>query len=148
MTSCLISAQVVSTLLMNIVPSGLPQLNVYLKGRRTKVELWAGAPFAVAGILSDVDLVIVGSYVVSGLLDKAHIGSASGGLVHCFYEAYGPYAASQLLSGVSRVADRFLKIASFSMSLADIMLNEKADKDRRRRFKVGSRSSACLWYST
>ncbi|KAL5109935.1 DNA-directed RNA polymerase I subunit rpa1 [Taenia crassiceps] len=127
--------QVLSTLLMNIVPVGLPQLNAYLEGRRTKVELWAGAPFAVARVLSDVDLVIVGSYVVSGLLDKAHIGSASGGLVHCFYEAYGPYAASQLLSGISRVADRFLKIASFSMSLADIMLNEKADKDRRRRFK-------------
>ncbi|KAL5968145.1 DNA-directed RNA polymerase I subunit rpa1 [Taenia solium] len=127
--------QVVSTLLMNIVPVGLPQLNAYLEGRRTKVELWAGAPFAVARVLSDVDLVIVGSYIVSGLLDKAHIGSASGGLVHCFYEAYGPYAASQLLSGISRVADRFLKITSFSMSLADIMLSEKADKDRRRRFK-------------
>ncbi|VDK23549.1 unnamed protein product [Taenia asiatica] len=133
----LIVALVVSTLLMNIVPVGLPQLNAYLEGRRTKVELWAGAPFAVARVLSDVDLVIVGSYIVSGLLDKAHIGSASGGLVHCFYEAYGPYAASQLLSGISRVADRFLKITSFSMSLADIMLSEKADKDRRRRFKIG-----------
>ncbi|CDS42506.1 DNA directed RNA polymerase I subunit RPA1 [Echinococcus multilocularis] len=127
--------QVVSTLLMNIVPVGLPQLNACLEGRRTKVELWAGAPFAIARVLSDVDLVIVGGYVASGLLDKAHIGSASGGLVHCFYEAYGPYAASQLLSGISRVADRFLKITSFSMSLADIMLSEKADKDRRRRFK-------------
>uniref|UniRef100_A0A0R3X8X7 DNA-directed RNA polymerase n=1 Tax=Hydatigena taeniaeformis TaxID=6205 RepID=A0A0R3X8X7_HYDTA len=137
--------QVVSTLLMNIVPAGLPQLNAYLAGRRTKVELWAGAPFAVARILSDVDLVIVGGYFASGLLDKAHIGSASGGMVHCFYEAYGPYAASQLLSGISRVADRFLKITSFSMSLADIMLSDKADRDRRRRFRVGFISShACV----
>uniref|UniRef100_A0A5K3EH83 DNA-directed RNA polymerase subunit n=2 Tax=Mesocestoides corti TaxID=53468 RepID=A0A5K3EH83_MESCO len=127
--------QVVSTLLMNVAPAGLPQLNAHIEGRRTKVELWAGVPFSRARILSDVDLVVVGGYLASGLLDKAHIGSASGGLVHCFYEAYGACAASQLLSGISRMADRFLKIASFTMSLADIMLNEKADKDRRKRFR-------------
>ena len=118
-----------STLLMNIVPIGLPQLNARLEAKRSKVALWAGTKYEFANDLSDANLIIVGGYVASGILDKAHIGSASGGLVHCFYEAYGASAAS-------RMADRFLKIASFTMSLADIMLNEKAEKDRCRRFKV------------
>lgn len=121
---------------MNITPVGLPHMNAHIEGKRTKVELWAGAPYARARVLSDVDLVIVGGYLASGMLEKAHIGSASGGLVHCIHEAYGPHAASQLLSGISRLADRFLKIGSFTMSLADIMLNARADKDRKRRFKV------------
>ncbi|BHF65833.1 DNA-directed RNA polymerase I subunit RPA1 [Sparganum proliferum] len=127
--------QVVSTLLMNITPPGLPHINAHIEGKRTKIELWAGAPFARAKLLSDVDLVICSGYLVSGMLEKAHIGSAAGGLVHFVHEAYGPYAASQLLSGISRMSDRFLKIVSFTMSLADIALNEKADRDRRRRFR-------------
>uniref|UniRef100_A0A0X3PF39 DNA-directed RNA polymerase subunit n=1 Tax=Schistocephalus solidus TaxID=70667 RepID=A0A0X3PF39_SCHSO len=127
--------QVVSTLLMNITPPGLPHINAHIEGKRTKIELWAGAPFARAKLLSDVDLVICGGYLVSGMLEKAHIGSAAGGLVHFVHEAYGPHAASQLLSGISRMSDRFLKIVSFTMSLADIALREKADRDRRRRFR-------------
>lgn len=127
--------QVFSTLFLNITPAGLPHLNAHIEGKKAKTELWAGAPYARAKILSDVDLIICSGYLVSGMLDKAHIGSASGGLVHCTYEAYGAQAASQLLSGISRLADRFLKLGSFTMSLADIALSAEADRDRKRRFQ-------------
>lgn len=130
--------QVVSTLLMNIAPDGFPFLNHFVKGKNVKVSMWAGCDGEKARLLNDVDLVVVDGYLASGMLDKAHIGSASGGLVHSVYEAYGPHAASQLLSGISRMADRFLKFSSFTMSLSDIMLGVEADKERRKRFKVRS----------
>lgn len=128
--------QVISTLLMNITPGGLPFLNHFVKGKNVKVSTWVGSNEERARVMNDVDLVIVDGYMASGMLDKAHIGSAAGGLVHSVYEAYGPHAAAQLLSGISRLADRFLKSSSFTMSLADIMLNLEADMLRKARLNV------------
>ncbi|VDO06290.1 unnamed protein product [Rodentolepis nana] len=127
--------QVISTLLMNIAPDGLPYLSHYVKGKNVKVSMWVGGNDERSRIMNDVDLVIVDGYLASGMLDKAHIGSAAGGLVHSVYEAYGPHAAAQLLSGISRLSDRFLKSSSFTMSIADLMLTKEADKTRKTHFK-------------
>nr|CAH8848798.1 unnamed protein product [Trichobilharzia regenti] len=126
--------QVISTLLINLTPPGLLPLNATLKGRRTKAELWSGVAPGGPTPLSDVDLVVCDGYLVSGMLDKAHIGSSSTGLVHCVYEAYGPESASCLLNGICLLANRFLKFIAFTMGIKDILLSKRADKERDRRF--------------
>ncbi|TPP59342.1 DNA-directed RNA polymerase subunit [Fasciola gigantica] len=77
--------------------AGLPFLNATLRGRRTKAELWSGAAPGQPTPLSDVDVVVCDGYLASGMLDKAHIGSSTGGLVHCVYEAYGPESGAHRL---------------------------------------------------
>ncbi|KAL3315275.1 DNA-directed RNA polymerase I subunit RPA1 [Cichlidogyrus casuarinus] len=126
--------QVISTILMNILPPHLARINLEIKGKKTKAELWAGVGPGEATPLSDVDLVFANGHMCSGMLDKAHIGGASGGLVHHVYEAYGPQAASDLLSSISRMANQFLKRISFTLGLQDIMLTPQADQQRCTNF--------------
>ncbi|VDP89884.1 unnamed protein product [Echinostoma caproni] len=127
--------QVISTLLMNLTPAGLPYLNLTLRGRRTKAELWSGAAPGQPTPLSDVDVVVCDGYLASGMLDKAHIGSSSGGLVHCVYEAYGPESAAHLLNGINLLANQLLKITAFTMGIKDMLLSAEANADRTRRFE-------------
>lgn len=119
---------------MNLTPPGLPHLNATLVGRRTKAELWAGSSSKVFTSLSDVDVIVCDGYLASGMLDKAHIGSSSLGLVHCMYEAYGPRAAANLLNGISYLSNRLLKYTAFTMGLKDILLSDSATIERARRF--------------
>lgn len=120
---------------MNLTPAGLPFLNATLRGRRTKIELWSGASPGEAAPLNDVDVVVCDGYLASGMLDKAHIGSSTGGLVHCVYEAYGPEAAAHLLNGINLLANQLLKFTAFTMGIKDMLLSADADADRKRRFE-------------
>ncbi|KAF7262245.1 hypothetical protein EG68_00459 [Paragonimus skrjabini miyazakii] len=126
--------QVISTLLMNLTPPGMPHLNCSLRGQRTKAELWSGASPGHATPLTDVDVIVCDGYLASGMLDKSQIGSSSGGLVHCVYETYGPRIAAHLLNGISLLANRLLKFTAFTMSIKDMLLSADANHDRRRRF--------------
>ncbi|CAH8628055.1 unnamed protein product [Dicrocoelium dendriticum] len=126
--------QVISTLLINLTPLDMPHLNCTLQGRRTKAELWSGVEPGKPTPLSDVDVVVCDGYLVSGILDKSHIGSSSGGLVHCVYESYGPEVAAHLLNGISLMANRFLRLIAFTMGIKDMLLSCDADRDRARRF--------------
>ncbi|CAH8521675.1 unnamed protein product [Schistosoma mattheei] len=140
--------QVISTLLINLTPSGLLPLNATLLGRRTKAELWSGVAPGEPTPLSDVDLVICDGYLASGMLDKSHIGSSSTGLIHCVYEAYGPESASCLLNGISLLANRFLKFIAFTMGLKDILLSHRADEERQRRFSNLKDLGLCAFADT
>ncbi|KAF8571179.1 hypothetical protein P879_02394 [Paragonimus westermani] len=126
--------QVISTLLMNLTPAGMPHLNCSLRGQRTKAELWSGAAPGHVTPLTDVDVIVCDGYLASGMLDKSQIGSSSGGLVHCVYETYGPRTAAHLLNGISLLANRLLKFTAFTMSIKDMLLSADANHDRRRRF--------------
>ncbi|KAF6779193.1 hypothetical protein AHF37_01194, partial [Paragonimus kellicotti] len=126
--------QVISTLLMNLTPAGMPHLNCSLRGQRTKAELWSGAAPGHVTPLTDVDVIVCDGYLASGMLDKSQIGSSSGGLVHCVYETYGPRIAAHLLNGISLLANRMLKFTAFTMSIKDMLLSADANHDRRRRF--------------
>ncbi|CAL8084171.1 unnamed protein product [Calicophoron daubneyi] len=127
--------QVISTLLMNLTPPGLPHLNLCLRGRRTKAELWSGVAPGQPILLSDVDVVVCDGYLASGMLDKSHIGSSSGGLVHCVYEIYGPSAASHLLNGIGLLSNRLLKFTAFTMGIKDMLLSDHSNFERSRRFE-------------
>ncbi|OON21796.1 RNA polymerase Rpb1, domain 2 [Opisthorchis viverrini] len=126
--------QVVSTLLINLTPPDLPYINCTLRGRRTKAELWSGVAPGQATPLSDVDVVVCDGYLVSGMLDKAHIGSSSGGLIHCVHELHGPKTAAHLLNGISLLANRLLKFTAFTMGIKDMLLSDDANEERSRRF--------------
>ncbi len=89
-------------------------------------QMWSGGGSGpTARLLSDADLVVRDGELMSGILDKAHIGPSAFGLVHCFHEAFGPRAATDLLSAITSVLNEFLKKVCFSLGIKDLLLTEK-----------------------
>lgn len=82
--------------------------------------------------MNESEIVIEDGELLSGLLDKAHIGSSSYGLVHACYELYGGEVACRLLSALSRLLTTFLQLAGFSIGIQDLLLRSDAERRRRR----------------
>jgi len=49
------------------------------------------------------DVVIRDNELLQGCLDKAQFGATEFGMVHSFYEIYGPEKAGDLLTALSRI---------------------------------------------
>lgn len=63
--------------------------------------------------------------MLCGVLDKAHYGPTSYGLVHCCYELYGADIATSLLSALVRLFTAFLQFHGFSLGIEDILVLQK-----------------------
>ncbi|KRX88044.1 DNA-directed RNA polymerase I subunit RPA1 [Trichinella pseudospiralis] len=124
--------QVVTTILLNVIPSHLPPINLVTKAK-TSIKNWT-----VAGKrepifeLSESNVVICSGELLCGVLDKAQMGASPYGLVHCIFELYGPAVAAKLLSCFSRLFTTYLQMRGFTLGVEDIMLTRKADSKRRK----------------
>lgn len=63
--------------------------------------------------------------LLTGVLDKAHIGASDFGLVHCFYELYGPEKTGMLQSALSTLLTFFLRNHGFSLGLDALILSRE-----------------------
>ncbi|KRX27038.1 DNA-directed RNA polymerase I subunit RPA1 [Trichinella nelsoni] len=124
--------QVVTTILLNVIPSHLPPINLVTKAK-TSVKNWT-VPGKRNPIfeLSESNVVICSGELLCGVLDKAQMGASPYGLVHCIFELYGPAVAAKLLSCFSRLFTTYLQMRGFTLGVEDIMLTEKADSKRRK----------------
>lgn len=135
--------QVLSTVLMNIVPEKMPKINLKSTAK-TSVKSWQTQPercWTAGGTpLSDVNMtesevIIRGGELMVGVLDKTHYGATPYGLIHCMYELYGGQCSTQLLSSFSKVFTFFLQREGFTLGVRDILVLSDADKDRRKVIK-------------
>lgn len=69
----------------------------------------------------DPDFVVSKGQLLSGILNKSVMGTASGGLIHVMYIDYGPDAASHFVSDAQRLAAHFLLWRGFSVGITDII---------------------------
>ena len=73
--------------------------------------------------------------MMTGVLDKGHIGASEFGLFHLFNEAYGPGKCSKLISSLARVCTLFLQMHGFTCGMRDLILAPESDQKRRDRIE-------------
>ncbi|KAA8589146.1 hypothetical protein FQN60_010491, partial [Etheostoma spectabile] len=110
--------QVVSTLLLNVIPQKAVPLNL---------------------------VVIRQGELLVGVLDKAHYGSSAYGLVHCCYELYGGGTSGKLLSCLARLFTAYLQLyRGFTLGVEDILVKSGANRQRKKiiqeSLKIGTKA--------
>lgn len=119
--------QVITSVLKNLTPETHPGLTFHGKSQ-VAADRW--------GKWSEEDQVIFRSgEMLSGILDKAHLGPSAGGFVHATYEAYGHTIAGKLLSVLGRLLTKLLHMRAFSCGMEDLVLTQAGDKRRQEKLK-------------
>jgi len=129
--------QVVTTILMSLTTSN--KIDYIQKETEKGINFEHGTK-----LFSDVwgpdhineGMVIVrNNELLTGVLDKNHIGNSEYGLVHSFYEIYGGTMAGELISTLGRLFINFLQhFHGFTCGVDDILL--KDDYNLRRRLDI------------
>ncbi|KAF2747026.1 DNA-directed RNA polymerase I subunit RPA1 [Sporormia fimetaria CBS 119925] len=114
--------QIVTTVLKNLRPAEYPGLTMQSKSQ-TKKAFWGPKS-------EEQDFIIKDGEFLCGILDKAQIGPASGGLVNGVYETYGHTVAGRLMSILGRLLTKLLHMRAFSCGVEDLILTEEGDKAR------------------
>uniref|UniRef100_A0A3Q2QBA7 DNA-directed RNA polymerase subunit n=1 Tax=Fundulus heteroclitus TaxID=8078 RepID=A0A3Q2QBA7_FUNHE len=106
--------QVVSTLLLNIIPEKAVPLNLTGVAKIPGKAWIRSPPRAAPGYqperMCESKVVIRQGELLVGVLDKAHYGSSAYGLVHCCYELYGGETSGKLLSCLARLFTAYLQL--------------------------------------
>ncbi|OXB54262.1 hypothetical protein ASZ78_012699 [Callipepla squamata] len=135
--------QVVSTLLINIIPDNHIPLNLTGKAK-IGGKAWMKGPANRCLNLDSMcesQVIIRRGELLCGVLDKAHFGSSAYGLVHCCYEIYGGETSGKVLTCLGRLFTAYLQLyRGFTMGIEDILVKPEAD---RKRHKIIKKSSQC-----
>uniref|UniRef100_A0A4W6FYY2 DNA-directed RNA polymerase subunit n=1 Tax=Lates calcarifer TaxID=8187 RepID=A0A4W6FYY2_LATCA len=129
--------QVVSTLLLNVIPQKAVPLNLVGKSKIPSKAWIQVPPRAAPGYkpesMCDSQVVIRQGELLVGVLDKAHYGSSAYGLVHCCYELYGGETSGKLLSCLARLFTAYLQLyRGFTLGVEDILVKPGANKQRKK----------------
>ncbi|XP_007952293.1 DNA-directed RNA polymerase I subunit RPA1 [Orycteropus afer afer] len=129
--------QVVSTLLINIIPKDHIPLNLSGKAKISAKAWVKECPRPVPGFnpdsMCESQVIIRAGELLCGVLDKAHYGSSAYGLVHCCYEMYGGETSGKVLTCLARLFTTYLQLyRGFTLDVEDILVKPKADVKRHR----------------
>ncbi|KAJ0002687.1 hypothetical protein NQD34_007836 [Periophthalmus magnuspinnatus] len=132
--------QVVSTLLLNVIPKNALPLNLVGKSKIPSKAWIQDPPRACPGYrpetMCESQVVIREGELLVGVLDKAHYGSSAYGLVHCCYELYGGKTSGKLLSCLARLFTAYLQLyRGFTLGVEDILVKPGANKQRKKIIK-------------
>jgi DNA-directed RNA polymerase I subunit RPA1 len=86
--------------------------------------------FVRRGHIEEGTVLVRGSDLLTGVLDKAQFGASSFGLVHCAYEIYGGAVAGRLLSSLGRLFSAYLRRHGFTCGIDDLLLHPAAEAAR------------------
>lgn len=127
--------QVVSTLLINIIPDNHAPLNLTGKAK-IGGRAWVKGPAKGCVNLDSMcesQVIIRDGELLCGVLDKAHFGSSAYGLVHCCYEIYGGETSGKVLTCLGRLFTAYLQLyRGFTMGIEDILVKRDADHKRKK----------------
>ncbi|XP_047441523.1 DNA-directed RNA polymerase I subunit RPA1 isoform X2 [Mugil cephalus] len=141
--------QVVSTLLLNVIPENAVPLNLVGKSKIPSKAWIQDPPRAAPGYfpdkMCDSQVVIRQGELLVGVLDKAHYGSSAYGLVHCCYELYGGETSGKLLSCLARLFTAYLQLyRGFTLGVEDILVKPGANMRRKKiiqeSLKIGTKA--------
>uniref|UniRef100_A0A672THQ5 DNA-directed RNA polymerase subunit n=1 Tax=Strigops habroptila TaxID=2489341 RepID=A0A672THQ5_STRHB len=134
--------QVVSTLLINVIPENHVPLNLTGKAK-IGGRAWVKGPANTCLNLDSMcesQVIIRKGELLCGVLDKAHFGSSAYGLVHCCYEIYGGETSGKVLTCLGRLFTAYLQLyRGFTMGIEDILVKPEADHKRRKIIEKSSR---------
>ncbi|KAH9869363.1 hypothetical protein IAQ61_006569 [Plenodomus lingam] len=125
--------QLITTVLKNIKPAEYQPLTLVSKSS-TQGALWGSNS-------EENNVIIKDGMLLCGIMDKAQIGPAPGGLINGIFEAYGETIAGRALSIIGRLLTKLLHMRAFSCGVEDLILTEEGDQARlaelRKAEKVG-----------
>lgn len=124
--------QIISTLIINLTPlNKKTYINLFSKSKLEQ-KFWKNPNnFDYPDLLSEFNFIVRNGNLLSGILDKNHIGASSYSLIHCFYELYGGKYSAQLLSAFSKLFTVYLQSDAFTLGVKDILVTENADRERQ-----------------
>eukprot|EP00835_Amoeboradix_gromovi_P005030 NODE_436_length_8630_cov_0.178877.p1 type:complete len:1558 gc:universal NODE_436_length_8630_cov_0.178877:7372-2699(-) len=73
---------------------------------------------------------VINSNLVTGMLDKKHIGASEGGLVHIVYKCLGADVVSHFFDALSRCLSKWLFSKSHSCRIEDLLLTDEFEGKR------------------
>eukprot|EP00834_Sanchytrium_tribonematis_P005867 NODE_387_length_8274_cov_0.737125.p1 type:complete len:968 gc:universal NODE_387_length_8274_cov_0.737125:4973-7876(+) len=141
--------QIITTILKNISEK---RINGEGKGR-VDDKIWtirAKKKKSSRGKLGDVDSTfaklatteteeskvrVINSTLVTGMLDKKHIGASEGGLVHIVYKSLGPEATALFFDALSKCLSKWLSVKSHSCRMEDLLLTQEYEDIRSKILK-------------
>ena len=82
------------------------------------------------GLMGYTKVVVRHGEMLLGVVDKAHIGAASFGLVHSVYEVYGDKMAGELLSGFGLLFTFCAQKWGHTCAIEDLILTDAANEER------------------
>ncbi|XP_068181664.1 DNA-directed RNA polymerase I subunit RPA1 [Antennarius striatus] len=141
--------QVVSTLLLNVIPPKAVPLNLAGTSKIPSKAWIQVPPRAAPGYkpdsMCDSQVVIRGGELLMGVLDKAHYGSSAYGLVHCCYELYGGDTSGKVLTCLARLFTAYLQLyRGFTLGVEDILVRPAANRQRKKiiqkSLKIGTKT--------
>lgn len=124
--------QVITTILKNIQPVNCGGLSMEGK-TQLKAQQWGKNSEEGQVLFQDGEF-------ITGILDKAHIGQSSGGMVHAVHEIYGASVAGKLLSCLGRLLTRYLNMRAFSCGMDDLRLTKQGEAARLDALKEVNRA--------
>jgi hypothetical protein len=60
--------------------------------------------------------------LIHGVLDKNSLGNSPFGVIHCFYELFGPEKTKYFITAITRLCLAYLKRRGFSTDMNDLEL--------------------------
>nr|XP_003222392.1 PREDICTED: DNA-directed RNA polymerase I subunit RPA1 [Anolis carolinensis] len=137
--------QVVSTLLINVIPEDHIPLNLSGKakiGAKAWMKQSSHRNYRTnIDFMCESEVIIRNGELLCGVLDKAQYGSSAYGLVHCCHEVYGGETGGKVLTALARLFTAYLQFyKGFTMGVEDILVKHHAD---RKRCKVIKESTHC-----
>uniref|UniRef100_A0A0N4ZQL0 DNA-directed RNA polymerase subunit n=1 Tax=Parastrongyloides trichosuri TaxID=131310 RepID=A0A0N4ZQL0_PARTI len=127
--------QLISAVLINNIPEDKPKINLSGKAK-TALNCWTVKGFNPPQFdMSESEIVFRGGELLVGVLDKAHFGATQYGLIHSCYDLYGNRVATSILSCFSRLFTTYLQFHGFSLGVADILVDDSANKIRTKIIK-------------
>lgn len=120
--------QIISTLIINLTPPNCKSFINLISKSKLESKFWNNPNnYEYPDLLSEFNFMVRNGNLLSGILDKNHIGASTFSLIHCFYELYGGLYSAQLLSAFSKLFTVYLQFDAFTLGVEDILVTEKAD---------------------
>lgn len=111
--------QVITTILLNIKPRGVPGINLESKNK-IKNEYWGKGS-------QENNVIFRNGELLCGILDKSQYGAAQYGIVHSLHEVYGPEVASKALSVLGRLFTNYTLSTAFTCGMDDLRLTKEGN---------------------
>lgn len=130
--------QVITTILLNIKPKGVPGINLVSKNK-IKDDYWGKGS-------RENEVLFRNGELLSGILDKSQYGASAYGIVHSLHEVYGPDTASKALSVLGRLFTNYIMMTAFTCGMDDLRLTDEGNAWRKDILKQSvdiGRAAAC-----
>lgn len=124
--------QIITTLIINLTPPNRKTFINLISKSKLEQKCWMNPNnYEYPDLLSDFNFIVRNGNLLSGILDKNHIGASTYSLIHCFFELYGGKYSAQLLSAFSKLFTVYLQFDAFTLGVEDILVTEYADNQRQ-----------------